>query len=182
MRFREKRMPSNRTMTPLQPALLVAASAVALLVGLQACWDDDPCDPGQKADGLYCVPLPKDAAVPPPPVVIDDDAGGAGGASGEVDPAVAACAETVVASVPTACKNCICSVTEPATCQMNVAESVCNQACWDLISCTAANCPNFAQTMDIGCLSSNCGAYLAGAGGAMMAGPCVFPCDAECNP
>jgi hypothetical protein len=56
------------------PTHLLALLGVACLLG--ACWDDDPCDPGQIFEDLVCKPAP----VEPPPD------GGEGGMPSEPGP------------------------------------------------------------------------------------------------
>jgi len=102
-----------------------------------------------------------------------------------VDPAVAECAANVLASVPEACRICICSKGEK--CQADVAESKCDAGCWGLISCIGAMCPDFAAMVaatppDYSCLMAGgaCVSFVGGAGGAMAAGVCITQCTAEC--
>jgi hypothetical protein len=77
------------------------------------------------------------------------------------------------------CRQCLCMQSE--ACQMAIPN--CNGDCWGLIGCIAANCPNFSETMDIACVGTNCGQFVAGGqSGAMAAGSCVMPCATECTP
>jgi len=92
---------------------------------------------------------------------------------------VAACAMEVVPSVSDPCKACVCSVDDE--CRTNIVSSVCDQTCWDLIDCTAVKCPDFAQTMDRGCIVANCSEFLAAGMAAMSAGRCVIECADVCS-
>lgn len=100
-----------------------------------------------------------------------------------VDPKVAACLPTVLASVPDPCKNCLCSVSD--TCRNDVQETACGEACWTFIRCLGEKCPNFramAATMDYSCLTMNCSAeYAAGMMGATQVGACIAMCPDECR-
>jgi hypothetical protein len=78
-----------------------------------------------------------------------------------------------------ACRQCLCTQSE--ACQMAVPD--CNGDCWGLIGCIAALCPTFTMDMDIACVGTNCGPFVAGGqSGAMAAGSCVQPCATECTP
>jgi hypothetical protein len=94
------------------------------------------------------------------------------------DPEVAACAEQIVGDTSDACKACVCATSD--ACRTSIA--ACDQVCWNLITCVAANCPDFdamASQGDYSCLVEHCVEFAAGGVAAMAAGPCVTGCD-EC--
>jgi hypothetical protein len=93
------------------------------------------------------------------------------------DPAVLECAANVFEMVTDPCKMCVCTTAE---CRPKVVESACDEACWGLLSCIGAMCPDFATNM--ACVGQKCAAFLGGATGATNAGPCVAPCAAMCRP
>jgi hypothetical protein len=107
------------------------------------------------------------------------DAGGGGGPE--------ECVAMVVPEVPEACRMCICGIDD--MCRMAVVATACDAACWALISCVGANCPDFAamaMMSDFSCLTGNCMAELTAAQGgatpmgATPAGACARMCPAEC--
>ena len=96
-------------------------------------------------------------------------------------PEVKTCIENVYDPIATACKTCLCEISED--CRMKSNESVCGADCWGFLSCLASKCPNY-KPMDpdsTACLSANCAGQLAGVPGAMMIGPCVTMCPAQCR-
>lgn len=98
-----------------------------------------------------------------------------------VDPAVQQCADTVVASEPEACKQCVCM--QGDKCRAAVMASACDQTCWNLVNCVAAHCPDFMAMSakgDYSCLTSSCSAYVGGSTGATPVAPCFNPCMKEC--
>jgi hypothetical protein len=98
-----------------------------------------------------------------------------------VDPAVQQCADTVIASEPEACKQCVCM--QGDKCRAAVMASACDQTCWNLVNCVAAHCPDFtamAAKGDYSCLTSSCSAYVGGSTGATPVAPCFNPCTTEC--
>ena len=77
------------------------------------------------------------------------------------------------------CRQCLCTQSE--ACQAAIPG--CGKDCWGLIGCIAVNCPTFSMDMDIACVGTNCGQFVAGGQtGAMAAGSCVSPCAMECTP
>jgi hypothetical protein len=98
-----------------------------------------------------------------------------------VDPAVQQCADAVVSTEPESCRQCVCK--QSAKCRAAVVATACDQACWNLVNCVAAHCPNFtamAAMMDYSCLTANCSAFLSGSTAATPVGPCFNPCTSEC--
>jgi hypothetical protein len=113
---------------------------------------------------------------------MEPDAGSMGGGA-----TVAECVMNVVPDVPEACRMCICDIDD--ACRMNVVQTACDAACWALISCVGANCPDFAMMAmagDYSCLTGNCMAQLTAAMGgstpmgATPAGACARMCPDEC--
>jgi hypothetical protein len=91
------------------------------------------------------------------------------------DPEVAACVQQVTAEASDSCKACVCSVSD--ACRDSVI--VCDQVCWNLITCVDANCPDFdamAADGDFSCLLQYCAEFGAGGVAAMAAAPCVTGC------
>jgi hypothetical protein len=100
-----------------------------------------------------------------------------------VDPAITMCAANVLSSEPAACSMCLCS--QGDMCRMAVTSDKCDQSCWNLINCVAANCPNFAAMAammppDYSCLTGNCSAFLSGSTGATPVTPCFNMCTKDC--
>jgi hypothetical protein len=98
-----------------------------------------------------------------------------------VDPVVQQCADHVVSTEPDACRQCLCKQSD--TCRTAVIASACDQTCWNLVNCVAANCPDFAAMaakMDYSCLTANCSAYTGGSGGATPVAPCFNACPNDC--
>jgi hypothetical protein len=98
-----------------------------------------------------------------------------------VDPAVKQCADNVVSTEPPACRQCVCSQSDK--CRTAVISSACDQTCWNLVNCVAANCPNFqamAAMGDYSCLTTNCSAYTSGSTGATPVAPCFNACQSDC--
>ncbi|HKU37040.1 MAG TPA: hypothetical protein VJR89_02800 [Polyangiales bacterium] len=93
-------------------------------------------------------------------------------------PEVQACVETVVDTVPSACKACVCGLSDQ--CRMAANKTVCDAACWGLLRCISTKCPTYPMTMDVSCLTANCSAELSGATGARMIGSCVTMCPTQC--
>jgi hypothetical protein len=99
-----------------------------------------------------------------------------------VDPAVKQCADKVLSTEPAACSQCLCSQSD--MCRAAVTADKCDQTCWNLVNCTAANCPNFpamAAMGDYSCLTANCAAYTGGSTGATPVAPCFNACQTECK-
>jgi hypothetical protein len=99
-----------------------------------------------------------------------------------VDPLVQQCADKVLSTEPAACSQCLCSQSD--MCRAAVTADKCDQTCWNLVNCTAANCPNFpamAAKGDYSCLTANCSAYLGGSTGATPVAPCFNACPMECK-
>lgn len=152
-----------------------------------AAWPEDAVKPElELPDGVWSFSLwvvDEDGAVSEPSTVKitvgDPDA--------LADPEVAACAMDVLPSVPTSCAACVCNPPNAseeivAGCRMNVVQGKCDQGCWDLINCTARQCPDFSKgpAPDFGCLTANCGAFLGSGAAAMAAGGCVIACASAC--
>jgi len=100
-----------------------------------------------------------------------------------VDPVVQQCANDVVSTEPEACRQCLCAQSE--TCRGAVTMDKCDQSCWDLVNCVAANCPDFAKMQAMGdysCLTANCAAFVGAAGPAAPAGVCFNGCPSDCMP
>jgi hypothetical protein len=98
-----------------------------------------------------------------------------------VDPVVQQCADHVVSTEPEACKQCLCK--QGDMCRTAVTADACDQTCWNLINCVAANCPDFAamaKMSDYSCLTANCSAYTGGVTGATPATPCFTACPSDC--
>jgi hypothetical protein len=99
-----------------------------------------------------------------------------------VNPAVQACAAAVVSTEPASCSQCVCMQSD--ACRTAVVATACNQACWNLINCIAAHCPDFtamAAKMDYSCLTSMCSAYESGSTAATPVAPCFNACTSECT-
>lgn len=105
---------------------------------------------------------------------------------GAADP-VAECVGQIAEVVSEPCRMCLCGI---ESCRPMVMQSACDGACWELIQCIGANCPDFqamAAMMDYSCLTTNCMAQytasMAGATpmGATPAGACARMCPAECS-
>jgi hypothetical protein len=99
-----------------------------------------------------------------------------------VDP-VKQCADNVVSTEPAACSQCLCSQSD--TCRAAVTADKCDQTCWNLVNCIAANCPDFqamAAKMDYSCVTANCAAYVGGSTGATPVAPCFNACTNQCAP
>jgi hypothetical protein len=93
------------------------------------------------------------------------------------DPEVAACAEGIAVETSDDCKACVCAAGD--ACRTSIA--ACDEVCWNLIGCVAANCPDFdamASRGDYSCLVEHCMEFAGGGVAAMAAGPCVTGCDA----
>jgi hypothetical protein len=148
---------------------------VALPEGADSSWPEDVANPQlELPDGVWTFSLwviDEHGAVSEPDTVVIR--------VGISDPRVAACAMEVVDSVSDPCKTCVCSVDDE--CRTNIVASVCDQTCWDLLDCTAAECPDFAQTMDLNCILANCSEFLASGMAAMSAGRCVIECADVCS-
>jgi hypothetical protein len=100
-----------------------------------------------------------------------------------VDPMVQQCADQVVSTEPEACRQCLCK--QGDMCRAAVTADKCDQTCWNLINCVAANCPDFtamAAKGDYSCLTANCSAYTSGSTGATPVTPCFTACSNECSP
>ena len=98
---------------------------------------------------------------------------------GSTEAAASACIPTVLESVPMACKECVCGVSD--ACRAAAEQSQCGEDCWGLVLCIRDNCPNFAMTMDTACVATNCAQFLAnGRTGATAIGGCVTSCADAC--
>lgn len=92
-------------------------------------------------------------------------------------PEVQACVDTVVDTVPLACKTCVCGLSD--MCRMAANKTVCDATCWGLLSCIGSKCA--ATPTDTSCITANCGTQLGGATGARMIGSCVTMCPTQCR-
>jgi hypothetical protein len=102
---------------------------------------------------------------------------------------VAECMDNIVDAVSEPCRMCMCAM---ETCRAAVVESACDAACWGLIQCVGATCPNYMEMIAMGDTScftmpTLCGmAYAANmAGGTpmgtMAAGACARACPMDCT-
>jgi hypothetical protein len=85
----------------------------------------------------------------------------------------------VVAGVGDACVACACAVQDDTT-DCTTAVPTCDEMCWALVACIAANCTN-PDTDLTTCAIENCPDSLGGAMGAQAVGPCLTSCPADCG-
>ena len=151
----------------------------AIPAGVPANWPDDVMNPTvvlEQGKYLFSLWVTDNEGATSEPDTVEIRVGS--------DP-VAECIAGVVPEVAPACTACMCAM---ESCQAAVVATGCDVACWGLIQCLGANCPNFSVSnpASIMCLTMMCGAeYTASMGGATpmgatAAGACARACPADC--
>jgi len=150
-------------------------------VGQRADWPDDVAQPMVTLDrGLYTFALwvRDDVGVVSEPDTVIVRVG--------ADP-VQECKDGTIDLVADPCKECVCNLDD--TCRATVVESSCGEACWGLIQCIGAMCPDYAMMIaqmppDTSCVTMNCSAFLGDLSilpMARIAGACARMCPDACR-